>query len=168
MKSIMNTLILCATLISCTSNKKSSTSISADLYYSWMKFGSFYGKPDSLLTNYLNLKDSLGYEGMMKEDSAGTAYFKKLEQYGLLSSPFVYLRAENGHTFLLLMNEHDYNSFDHFNYQELIDNKQKVKVEAEIDSLGEKMYLCKKIVSVKVVDGQTFQQQKKFKIEEYR
>ncbi|PQM55977.1 MAG: hypothetical protein CL924_00140 [Deltaproteobacteria bacterium] len=155
-------------LISCNLTDQTSTKISADLYYNWLKLGSFYGRPESLLTNYLNQKDSLGYEGMMKEDSSTTKYLKVLEENDLLMSPFIYLKADNGHTFLLFMNEGDFSNFNSFNYHELIDNSQKVRVEAEIDSLYDNMYFCKKIISVKVTEGQTLQKEGKFKIEEYR
>lgn len=154
--------------MSCESTNRSSTQVSADLYYSWLKFGSFYGQPDSTLTNYMAIRDSLGYERMMNEDSTGTTYLKMLDQRGLLSSPFVYLRKDNGHTFLLFMDEQDYDNFNNFDYRELIDKNEKVRVKAEIDSLWEKMYWCTNLISVKVIKGQTLQRQKKFTIENYR
>ncbi|UZR94061.1 hypothetical protein [Chondrinema litorale] len=167
-RNILNIIVFSIMFISCNSTEQASTKISADLFYNWLKLGSFYGRPDSLLSNYLNRKDSLGYEGMMKEDSSTTKYLKVLEENDLLISPFIYLKADNGHTFLLFMNEDDYSNFNSFNYHELIDNKQKIRVEAEIDSLYDNMYVSKKIISVKLTEGQTLQQEGKFKIEEYR
>jgi hypothetical protein len=142
--------------------------VSADLYYNWLKLGSFYGQPDSLLTNYMKMKDSLGFEQMLKADSTGTLYLKALEDKNLLNSPYIYLRTDNGETFTLFMNSKDYKNFTKFNYHELTDQNLKVRVEVEIDSIWKQMYYCSELISVNLLEGQTLQRERKFKIEEYR
>lgn len=167
MKGLFIAIIIIAFFIGCKPESQS-TKITGDLYYTWLKLGSFYGQPDSMLTQYLQLKDSIGYEGLMKEDSIGTKYIRVLEENNLLTSPFIYLRTDEGKTILLYLDKDDYKKFIKFNYQDLIDKKQKVRIVAEADSLWNKMFLCKSLISVRLIEGKTLQQQKKFKIEEYR
>jgi hypothetical protein len=161
------TLLTLLLIIECDSRHNSEV-VAGDLYYYWFKFGSFYGQPDSLLQEYLSIRDSLGFEAMMEEDSAGTAYVLTLEENSIVISPFIFMKKDNGHVLTLYMDSSDFRQFTNFSYQELIDNKQKVRITANIDSIANKLYLCKSLISVELVDGSTLIKQGKFKIEEYQ
>ncbi|MCW3787590.1 hypothetical protein [Plebeiibacterium sediminum] len=142
--------------------------IEGDLCYEWIKLGNFYGQPDSLLTNFYIWKDSIGYEGMMKEDSLSAYYLKLLEDNDLLVCPYVYIITDKRRRVLLYMNSAEYESLNHFTYKELIANHQKVRIVAKVHSLVDNMFVCKKLISVDVIDGVTRPGRSKFKIEDYR
>jgi hypothetical protein len=161
------TLLTFLLLIGCNS-RPNGQEVTGDLYYHWFKFGSFYGQADSVLQEYLNIRDSLGYVAMMEEDSAGTAYVRTLEENSILTSPFIFMKKDNGNVLTLYLDSSDFRQFTNFSYQELIDSKQKVRITANIDSIANKLYLCKSLISVELVDGSTLVKQGKFKIEEYR
>ncbi len=167
MTKVPSILLLATCLMGCECNR-ASTNISGDLYYSWLKLGSFYGHPDSLIDRYQAERDSLGWEAMVEQDSAGASYIKMLEENDLLTSPFIYLKKENGHVVTLFLSHRDYTGFTRFTYQSLIDEGKKVRLEVKADSLWQKIYICRGVISVELLAGQTLQRPGKFKIEDYR
>ncbi|WP_108808824.1 hypothetical protein [Aquimarina spinulae] len=155
-------------LLGCKTNTNKKSNLEGDLYYTWLKLGSFYGQPDSLYQNYIKLRDSLGIDRLRKEDSTSTAHIELLEKHGLVKSPFIYLKADNDSTFIIYMSKEDYKLITKYTYQDLIDKKKKIRLELEIEKLTNKLKLCKRIISIEQVNGETLQKQKKFKIDEYK
>ena len=142
--------------------------IEGDLYYPWLRLGNFYGQPDSLLTNYFEIKDSIGYKGMMKEDSVSANYVRLLEENNLLVTPYVYIKTTDNKSILLFLEPEHYEKLNNFTYKDLRKNKQKVRIIAKADSLIENMFVCRTLTSVNVINGETFPRESKFKIEDYR
>ena len=95
-------------------------------------------------------------------------YIELLEKNDLVKSPYIYLKTDSDSTFIVYMNPKDYQPITEYKYQDLIDEKQKVRLKLITQRLTEKFQICKKVVLIERVDGETFQRQKKFKIEEYR
>lgn len=168
MKNLLIILSLIFIAFGCQTNHEEKLNVEGDLYYTWLKLGSFYQQPDSLYQNYTELKDSLGIEELRKQDSTGTSHIELLEKHGLVKSPFIYLKTDFDSTFLVYMTPEDYNPITKYTYQNLIDNKQKVRLKLITERLTDKLQICRKVVSIEKIDGETFQKQKKFKIEEYR
>lgn len=142
--------------------------IEGDLYYTWLRLGSFYDQPDSLYQNYLDLRDSLGIEVMRKQDSIGTSLFELLEKNGLVKSPFIYLKTDSDSILIVYMTPDEYEPITKYTYQDLIDSKQKIRIKLIAERLTDNLQLCKQVISIEKIKGVTLQKQKKFNVEEYR
>ena len=163
-------LILCSILIlfGCQNRPNENPNLEGDLYYTWLKLGSFYAQPDSLYLNYIELRDSLGIEELRKQDSTGTSQIELLEKHNLVNSPFIYLKTDFDSIFIVYMTPQDYQPITKYTYQNLIDNKQKIRLKLITDRLSDKLKICKKVISIEKIEGETLQKEEKFKIEEYR
>jgi hypothetical protein len=168
----MKNLIIIAGLIliafGCQTKPEVKPNLEGDLYYTWLKLGSFYQQPDSLYQNYSQLRDSLGIEELRNQDSTGTFHIELLEKHDLVKNPFIYLKADSDSTFIVYMTQEEYEPITEYTYQDLIDNKQKIRLKLITEQLTDKLQICKKVISIEKIDGETLQKQKKFKIEEYR
>lgn len=152
----------------CQNKSEDKPNLEGDLYYTWLKLGSFYQQPDSLYNGYIELRERLGIEELRKQDSTGTSHIELLEKHDLVNSPFIYLKTDSDSTFIVYMNPEDYQPITNFTHQKLIDTKKKIRLKLVTQRLNEKMWICKKVISMEKIDGETLQKQKKFKIEEYR
>lgn len=168
MKNLIIIIGLALIVFGCQTKPKEKPNLEGDLYYTWLKLGSFYQQPDSLYQNYTELRDSLGIEKLRKQDSIGTSHIELLEKHGLVKSPFIYLKTDSDSTFIVYLTAKDYKPITEYTYQNLIDNKQKVRLKLITEQLTDKLHICKKVISIEKIEGETFQKQKKFKIEEYR
>ncbi|GAA3619136.1 hypothetical protein [Flavivirga jejuensis] len=168
MKKLILVLSCFLILIGCQNRAFEKPNLEGDLYYTWLKLGSFYQQPDSLYNGYIALRDSLGIEELRKQDSTRTAHIELLEKHDLVNSPFIYLKTDSDSKFIVYMTTEDYQPITKYTYQDLIDNNQKIKLKLITERLTDKLQICKKVVSIEKVDGETLQTQKKFKIEEYR
>lgn len=155
-------------LLGCQNKEPKYQNLEGDLYYrSWLSFGSFYGRQDSLYTRYVALKDSIGIEELRKQDSELTAHIELLEQHKLTNSPFIYLKTDYDSTFTIYMSKKDYDPITKYSYQNLIDSEEKVRLKMDIEKLTDKLLICKKVISIEKIKGETFGKQRKFKIVEY-
>ncbi|WP_299444180.1 hypothetical protein [uncultured Aquimarina sp.] len=143
--------------------------LEGDLYYkTWLNFASFYGRQDSLYLHYIELRDSLGIEELRKQDSIIIPHIELLEEHKLLKSPFIYLKTDSDSTFIVYMSKKDYEPITKYSYQNLIDSGQKIRLKLVTESLTDKLQICKKVISIEKIGGETLRKQKKLKIEEYR
>ncbi len=164
---ILHLVIIFLLFTNCTDNPNTRL-VTGDLYYTWLRFGSFYGQPDSVFHAYEEGGDIGWYSELYKSDSIGAAYVQMLDKQNLLQSPFIYLRTDQDSTCLIFLEESDYRQFTKFNYRELTENEQKVRIEAIVEPIWDRTFLCHTLNSVELTDGITLQKQRKFKIEDYR
>jgi hypothetical protein len=155
-------------LFGCQNKPNENPNLEGDLYYTWLKLGSFYEQPDSLYLNYIELRDSLGVEELRKQDATGTSQIELLEEHDLVNSPFIYLKSDFDSIFIIYMTPEDYQRITKYSYQNLIDNKEKIRLKLITERLSDKLKICKKVISMEKTEGETLQKQKKIKIEEYR
>lgn len=146
------------------------TIIEGELYFSPFHLGSFYNHSDSIInrineyyTNNFQPNDSLtsfdiGYQILGKEN--------------LLYHPYVQMLLPTDSTIIYLyLDTVDYEKIRTHKYKELQNNNKKVKINAEVQDLGNNMFFCKKLISVTKVDGITLIKQKrrrKLAIEDYQ
>lgn len=159
-------LLTTVLLVGCNSAPTTSSegNLEGDLFFSWLKMGSFYGHPDSFYTNYLENREQV----LINANPEIKAIHSILEKHELLKSPFVNLRIDSTQVIAVYLNEEDYKQFTRFSYAELIANEQKVYVSLKAQKIGNHMYLSEKVYSVKTVSGQTLAKQTKFMIEDYK
>jgi len=168
MKNLIIIVGLILIVFGCQTKPKEKPNLEGDLYYTWLKLGSFYQQPDSLYQIYSQLRDSLGIEELRNQDSTGTFHIELLEKHDLIKSPFIYLKTDSDSIFIVYMTQEEYEPITEYTYQDLIDNKQKIRLKLITEQLTDKLQICKKVISIEKIDGETLQKQKKFKIEEYR
>ena len=142
-----------------------SPNLEGDLYYTWLKFGSFYNIPDSIFTIYKQLKDSVGVGQL---DNLGYTGFAVLEAHDLLKSPFIYIKSDSDSLFIIYMRPDDYKPFTKFSRAQLLESNKKVRVGLVTERLNEKQMICKSVTSIELVPGETLEEQRKFKVEDYR
>ncbi|MFY0625399.1 MAG: hypothetical protein JXR07_03820 [Reichenbachiella sp.] len=158
--------VVWALTLACSPDEKEQ--LTGELYFPWLKMGNFYGKPDSVIQHYFQMRDSVGLKKLSEEDPAGTAYMKLLEENDLLFEPYVYMRMEEDQNALVFMDSVSYQSFKKIDYQTLITNKQKVRVKATVQRLRPLIYLTEKINRIDIVSGETFPKESKYRIENYQ
>lgn len=156
-------ILVCLSIISsCESVEVNGDAIEGDLCFTWLKLGSYYGKPDSFYDHFIKNKDSI-----IASDDYFKNELKTLDSLNLLKSPFIYLMTDSGAMITVYMNHDDYKPITKISYQDLIENEEKVRIKLKADSLYNKMYLCTKVVSIEKIEGETKYRQTKFKIGDY-
>lgn len=152
---------LVALAFSCQNKHIQEGNLTGDLYYTWLPLGSLYGLPDSIAQKYSEKRDTI------LSDSSGAQQWLALEQHDLLHSPYIYLKADST-IYTVYMPTEQYQAFTKFSHAELIEREEKVRISLNAEAIAQGMYLCKEVVNVEVVAGQTMAQEKKFRIEDYK
>ncbi len=141
--------------------------IQGDLYFSFLRFGSFYNQPDSIINKFKIYADTVNNNKLNTFDKQVLTMYKTLKKENLLFNPFIELRLDNDSIIKLYLDKSDYDKIKIYKRQELQDQNKKIRINLVGNYLGNGMLLCKKLISVDKVDGQTLQIQKKFKIDDY-
>jgi hypothetical protein len=155
-------------LSACKSDKDNTKSLEGDLYYSWIRIGSFYNQPDSLIDKVKTYADTVNRRLLSSSDMKSLTMYEILKKESLLYRPFIDLKLDNDSVVKIYFTKDDYSKINIFNRQELLDTKKKIRIKTEVRDLGLGMALCTRLLSVNKVDGQTFQVGKKLKIDDYR
>jgi hypothetical protein len=84
--------------------------------------------------------------------------FKSTFGKHLHEKPFVYLKIKKSN-FNFFVSKEDYENLMKYTYDELIETNKKVVIKAEVTVdkyFFDKAFVCKKILSIEVVNGQTY------------
>ncbi|WP_018343687.1 hypothetical protein [Cytophaga aurantiaca] len=141
--------------------------IQGDLYFGFFRFGSFYNQPDSVVNAFKIYADTVDRTNIRDLDKLVLEMYDTLKKENLLFNPFIELYMGNDSIIKLYLAKSDYDKIKIYKRKELQDHNKKVRIEAEARYLGNGMFVCEKLISVKKVHGDTFQTQSKFKIEDY-
>lgn len=142
--------------------------IEGDLYYSWLRFGSFYNQPDSIIEKVKLYADTVNRKLVDSSDLKTLTMYEILKKENLLDRPFIDLKLDNDSIVKIYFTNNDYEKIKIYKRQDLLDAKKKIRIKTEVRDLGFGMVLSTKLLSVSKVDGQTLQVNKKLKIEDYR
>ena len=159
-------LLLLIVFFSC-DQKVETTRLTGDLYFGFFRIGSYYNQPDSLIEKYEKYFLTTNLDTLPREEKVLFDQYNKLKKHDLLYSPFVQVLVERDSIIMLYLNLEDYNKIKIYKRQKLQDENKKVQIFAFVEKIDNKLYYCKNLDKVLVVDGQTFQVQKKFLIEDY-
>jgi hypothetical protein len=151
----------------CKVNRQDTKVIEGDLYYSWFRMGNFYNQPDSLVRGFKLYIDTVNAAFPDAIDRKYVEMYETLKKKNLLYSPFIEMKLDNDSILIVYFNNSDYDRVKVFHRQELIDTKKKVRIKLEIEDLRNGMALNTKFISVDKVDGETLQNDKKSRIEDY-
>lgn len=153
---------------SCKSHKQNNKLIEGDLYYSWLRIGSFYNQPDSIIEKVKVYADTVNRKLLDSNDLRFLKMYEMLKVQNLLYSPYIELKLDDDSILKIYFTNNDYEKIKIYRRQELIDTKKKIRIKAEVKDLGTGMALSKDLISINKVDGETLQINKKFKIEDYQ
>ena len=83
-------------------------------------------------------------------------------------SPFVELKINDSSFIKLYLDSVDYDIIMVYKRQELQASNKKVRIKVEAQKLNNQISICTKLISIDKIDGLTLQQEKKFKIYDYK
>ncbi len=153
---------------SCKSFNQNNQFIEGHLYYSWLRIGSFYNQPDSIIKKVTAYADTVNYKLLDSNDLRFFKMYKTLKAQNLLYSPYVDLMLNDNSIIKIYLSDKDYEKIKIYRWQELIDTKKKIKIKAAVKDLGTGMVFCTNLMSINEVNGETLQNIKKLKIEDYQ
>jgi hypothetical protein len=162
-KLLLTTLIL---ILGCDNQTKTLT-LTGDLYFSFFRLGNYYNQSDNVVRQFENYFDTLAIENANSVDKKLLKQYRVLKEKKLLYQPFVYLKIEEDSVVALYLDTLDYNRIKIYKRQKLQDDNKKVRIEALVTILDSGLFKCEKLNRVDLVAGETFQRQKKLKIEDY-
>ena len=153
--------------LNCKSDNQESKQIEGDLYYAWLRFGSFYNEPDSIIEQVKLYTDTVNSKNLDSADLKALKMYKVLEKENLLYQPFIDFRLDNDSIIKVYFTNNDYEKIKIYKRQDLLNAKMKIRIRLEVKDLGYGMVLDRKIISLQQVPGQTLQINRKMKIEDY-
>jgi len=165
----MNRLLFFILLIvfSSCNHKVEISSLTGDLYFGFFRIGSYYNQPDSAIVKFEEYYSKTNFDTVNQDEKELFEQYENLKERDLLYKPFVEIFVENDSVVRLYLEIEDYNKIKIHKRQKLQDANKKVRIEASVSNIDNKMYYCEKLEKISVVDGQTFQIQKKFRIDDY-
>lgn len=153
-------------IVACNSKPKTET-LTGDLYFSFFRLGSYYNQPDSMIEGYQKYFDTLKYETADEEQKRFLNQFKKLKDEKLLYQPFVDILTERDSVVTLYLETNDYDEIKKYKREELQDEGKKIRIQADVRKIGDRLFYCVDLVKVDKVDGETGIKSRKWKIEDY-
>jgi len=164
MKKLLPTILIL--IFGCDTRPKTDT-LTGDLYFSFFRLGNYYNQPDSVVNQSKLYFDTVTIEKLNTGEKRLLRQYRILKQKNLLYRPFIYLRVKDDSVVTLYLDTLDYDQIKIYRRQKLQDDNKKVKIEATVTMIDSGLYNCEKLIRVDLVDGETLQRQKKFKIEDY-
>lgn len=141
--------------------------MTGDLYFGFFRLGSYYNISDSVKTNFETYLDTLDVEKADKETIRLINAYKKIKEENLIYKPFVDILVSSDSIVKLYLDSADYDRIKIYKRRQLQTDNKKVRIKANVRQFYNGYFYCKELVSVDIVDGETLQQQKKLKIEDY-
>ena len=130
----------------------------------------FYNLPDSLIKRIQYTMDTVN---TAKADSTDKKFFDVyniLKNENLLYKPFVDIKVKEDSMVKLYLDSADYDRIRIFKWRELLNEEKKVVIKARtkyIDNFPVTLLYCKELMDVSLIDGKTYPQRSKFRIEDY-
>jgi hypothetical protein len=154
-------------LIAACDKKPKTELLTGDLYFSFIRLGSFYNRPDSLIKKFESYMDTVSYEKTSDEDKIFLNRYKKIKEEKLLYKPFVDLYLKKDSIVTLYLETDHYNQIKKYKRKELQDEGKKIRIEADVKKIDEGLFYCVTLRKVEKVDGETGIKSRKWKIEDY-
>ena len=164
MKILIPTLLI---LIVACDNKPKTDTLTGDLYFSFFRLGSYYNKPDSLVKRFETYFDTLTFDKANDENKKLLTEYRKIKAEKLLYQPFVDIITEKDSVVTLYLDSADYNLIKKYKRKDLQGGHKKIRIEADVRKIDERLFYCTDLRKVEMIDGETFIKSNKFKIEDY-
>jgi len=154
--------------ISYYSCKQNQINLEGDLRFTFFRIGSFYNQPDSIVKDVTVYADTVNKANLREDEKRLLGMYDVLKKEKLQYSPFVNLVLDHDSLIILYLNKEDYDKIKIYHRKELISEHKKIRIKVSAKALGYNMYLCKQLVGVNKIDGQTGETERKLLIEDYK
>lgn len=150
-------LLILALFFSC--RPKDVQTVEGDLFFRVIDFQSIFDYPDSIIGKIESNINTVSIDTLPKEEKKLYQFLKYLNDNELLRRPFIRLRLDNGAEKMLFLDTTDYRKFEHYNYSDLVRDKKKIRVKAQVTSLQFdtlSAFNSIKLISIVKLNGQTY------------
>ena len=141
--------------------------VTGDLYFSFIRIGTYYNQPDSVIKKMETDLNSVDFTTADSSLIELVKDYKRLKDEGLMYSPVIDISVNDETTIKLLLDSADYDKIKPYKYKDLIDGHKKVKIKARTRKTALGFYYCTDLLDIKLVDGQTLPNDNKLKIQDY-
>lgn len=167
MKKLIPTILIL--ILGCNIQPDTRTDVlTGDLYFAVFRLGNYYSLPDTLINYYENVFDTMNIDKANSYDKQLLTDYKLLRERDLLYKPYIYIRTDMDSIVNLYLDTLDDNRIKIHKRQVLQNENKKVKIEASVIKINDRLFYCTKLRRVKLVQGETLLKQKKFLIEDYK
>lgn len=131
--------------------------IETDLYFRYLDVFRFFDIEPKKLKKLERYMTSFDLK-KAKDDTALVVHFRKAMKDSLIRQPYVYVKNDTA-DFHLFLSPQDYASFKNYNFDNLESRHKKIAIKAEVKEVeyfGEKAYRCVSLISVREIDGETY------------
>ena len=134
-----------------------SQEIEGELYFKLISMGSFYDVPDSTITKFESMMDSLNSkENISEQDQKLIERIKVLKENNLIKKPFFQLKIDSVQILTVYVSEDEYVKVKQFDRQKLINENKKVDISLKGQIIEEGIVDCYEILSTEKVNGKTY------------
>lgn len=138
-----------------------------DLYFGPFRLGSYYNQSDSVIRFWETYFDTTNFETSGNNDKELLRMYQKLKDNELLYKPSVDILVQNDSVVRLYLDIPDYDKIKIHKRKQLQDNNKKVRIVSYVQPLDSGLFYCLKLKSIDIIDGETLQRPRKFRIEDY-
>ncbi len=130
--------------------------IEGDLYFKLIDFGSLYGADEEAIAKYERIIDSLrAIKAPGTQELWLIRHHDFLKRNKLMQLPSIHVKTDSG-ICRVYLSEEEYDRLKTFDRITLFHEGKKVSLSIQVKKLEEENYLGKKILSLEVVEGQTY------------
>jgi hypothetical protein len=151
----------------CSQKNDQTVLLTGNLYFGFMRFGSYYNLSDSTINLYDRYIDTLKGTSQDKSTDKLLSLVKIVKANNLTFKPFVDILVQKDSVVKLYLDSVDYDQIKIYKKRRLVDENKVVSIVAQSKNLGHGLYNCVKLKSVILSDGETLPRPGKFKIEDY-
>lgn len=146
-------LIVTFIFISCSPNYKI---IEGDIAFKSVDFSNYYGLDQKSIDKFDGIIDSIRQiKNPSNDDLSFINYVDNLKKFNVIRSPYIRLKTKDS-IIIVYLKENDFEKLKNYNSNDLILKNKKVTLKMNIETRGDKIYYCKKLINVKEVDGETY------------
>jgi hypothetical protein len=164
MKKLFLLLLLNISIHSCAQKTEN---ITGDLYFGFLRYGSFYKQPKKIIKSVESLSTTTKRDTLDKTQQNILRIYEDLKREKLLYAPFIEMIFPNDSVVRVYFKKAEYRKIKENKIDDLQEKKEKVTLNLEVKQIGKDLYYCKKMVSMNRIKGQTLPRQTKFKLEDY-
>lgn len=121
-----------------------------------ISWGSFYGIEPGQVREIEESLDSLENDpNTTDQNKKAYKFFKKLQNKGLLTSPYIHLKIGADSILAVYLSESEYEKVRDFEHNDLRERNKKIEIELDIKKIDDEIYYSENIISAREVDGET-------------
>jgi len=154
-------------LISLSIHAQEKETLEGDLYFGVFRVGSLYDQTKESITIINAIMDTIDEKNATTEDKEFIEEYKLIKKKGFLYQPYVQLLIEEDSIIYIYLKQSDYNKIKIFKRKELITEREKIVIRIKYKRLIQNRLVCRKILRISKIDGETKSIETKFEVLDY-